>query len=59
MIRAHNTLPGYIPRQDGQNAIRQDPLADLLGPMQKAGAEADAHIGSLIGAAHRYPCCEA
>jgi hypothetical protein len=32
---AHNTLPGYIPRQDWQNAVRQDPFADLLGPMQK------------------------
>jgi hypothetical protein len=32
---AHNTLPGYIPRQDWQNAVRQDPLEGLLGPMQK------------------------
>jgi hypothetical protein len=31
----HNTIPGYIPGQDLQNAIRQDPLAGLLGPMQK------------------------
>jgi hypothetical protein len=31
---AHNTVPGYIPRQDWQNAVRQDPLAGLLGPMQ-------------------------
>ncbi len=32
---AHKTIPGYIPRQDWQNAIQKDPLADLLGPMQK------------------------
>lgn len=32
---AHNTIPGYIPRQDWQNAVRQDPLEGLLGPMQK------------------------
>jgi hypothetical protein len=32
---AHNTIPGYIPRQDWQNAVRQDSLAGLLGPMQK------------------------
>jgi hypothetical protein len=32
---AHNTIPGYIPRQDWQNAVRQDPLAGLLGPMQQ------------------------
>jgi hypothetical protein len=32
---AHNTIPGYIPRQELQNLVRQDPLADLLGPMQK------------------------
>jgi len=34
-MRAHQLIPGYIPRQDLQNAIRQDPLASLLGPMQK------------------------
>ena len=34
-MRAHQTIPGYIPRQDLQNAIRQDPLADYFGPMQK------------------------
>jgi hypothetical protein len=34
-MAAHKTVPGYIPRQDWQNAVRQDPLADLLGPMQK------------------------
>ena len=34
-MRAHQLIPGYIPRQDLQNAIRQDPLAGLLGPMQK------------------------
>ena len=32
---AAKTIPGYIPRQDLQNAIKQDPLAGLLGPMQK------------------------
>jgi hypothetical protein len=32
---AHNTIPGYIPRQNWQNAVRQDPLAGLIGPMQK------------------------
>jgi hypothetical protein len=34
-MRAHQLIPGYIPRQDWQNAIQQDPLAGLLGPMQK------------------------
>jgi hypothetical protein len=34
-MRAHKLIPGYIPRQDWQNAIQQDPLADWLGPMQK------------------------
>jgi hypothetical protein len=34
-MRAHKLIPGYIPRQDLQNAIQQDPFADLLGPMQK------------------------
>jgi hypothetical protein len=32
---AHKSVPGYIPRQDFQNAVQQDPLAGLLGPMQK------------------------
>jgi len=27
-------VPGYIPRQDWQNALQEDPLAGLLGPMQ-------------------------
>ena len=27
-------MPGYIPRQDWQNALQEDPLAGLLGPMQ-------------------------
>jgi hypothetical protein len=35
---AHNTMPGYVPRQDWQNAVRQDPFADLLGPMQTPAA---------------------
>jgi hypothetical protein len=34
-LAAHKLIPGYIPRQDWQNAVQQDPLADLLGPMQK------------------------
>ena len=34
-MRAHKLVPGYIPRQDWQNAVRQDPLADWIGPMQK------------------------
>ena len=34
-MRAHELIPGYIPRQDWQNAVRSDPLAGLLGPMQK------------------------
>jgi hypothetical protein len=33
-MAAHKSIPGYIPRQDLQNAIQQDPLAGLLGPMQ-------------------------
>jgi hypothetical protein len=36
---AHNTLPAYVPRQNWQNAIQQDPLADLLGPMQRPVAQ--------------------
>jgi hypothetical protein len=32
---AHKSFPGYIPQQDWQNAVKQDPLAGLLGPMQK------------------------
>jgi len=32
---AHKVVPGYIPRQDWQNALQEDPLAGLLGPMQK------------------------
>jgi hypothetical protein len=34
----HNTMPAYVPRQDFENAVRQDPLADWLGPMQKPAA---------------------
>jgi hypothetical protein len=34
-MAAHKLIPGYVPRQDWQNAIRQDPLSDWLGPMQK------------------------
>jgi hypothetical protein len=34
-MRAHQLAPGYIPQQDWQNAVQKDPLADLLGPMQK------------------------
>jgi hypothetical protein len=34
-MRAHQLIPGYIPRQDLQNAVQQDPLAGILGPMQK------------------------
>jgi hypothetical protein len=29
----------FTPRQDVQNAIQQDPLAGLLGPMQKPAAK--------------------
>jgi len=32
---ARYTVPGYVPQQDWQNALRQDPLAGLLGTMQK------------------------
>jgi hypothetical protein len=32
---SHNLIPAYTPRQDRQNDLRQDPLADLLGPMQQ------------------------
>jgi len=32
---AHQTIPGYIPRQNWANALKQDPLAGLLGPMQQ------------------------
>jgi hypothetical protein len=31
----HYLVPGYTPRQDWQNAVRQDPFAGMLGPMQK------------------------
>jgi hypothetical protein len=34
-MAANKLIPGYIPRQDWQNAVQQDPLAGLLGPMQK------------------------
>jgi hypothetical protein len=33
---AHNVMPAYVPRQDFENAVRQDPLADWLGLMQKS-----------------------
>lgn len=32
---SHYLVPGYAPRQDWQNAVQQDPLAGLLGPMEK------------------------
>jgi hypothetical protein len=38
-MRAHQLIPGYVPMQDLQNAIQQDPLAGLLGPMQKPVAQ--------------------
>jgi hypothetical protein len=38
-LAAHKLIPGYIPRQDWQNVVRQDPLADLLGPMQKSAPQ--------------------
>lgn len=31
----HQVYPGYVPRQEFENAVQQDPLADWLGPMQK------------------------
>jgi hypothetical protein len=34
-MRASQLIPGYIPQQDWQNAVQRDPLAGLLGPMQK------------------------
>jgi hypothetical protein len=34
-MRAHQTIPAYVPQQDWQNAVQKDPLADWLGPMQK------------------------
>ena len=34
-MRASQLAPGYIPQQDWQNAVQKDPLAGLLGPMQK------------------------
>lgn len=34
-MAAHKLIPGYIPRQDWQNAVQQDPLSDWFGPMQK------------------------
>jgi hypothetical protein len=34
-MRASQLVPGYIPRQDWQNAVQKDPLSNLLGPMQK------------------------
>ena len=34
-MAAHKSIPGYVPQQEMQNAIQQDPLADWLGPMQK------------------------
>lgn len=34
-MAAHQLIPGYIPRQDLQNAIQRDPLSDYFGPMQK------------------------
>jgi hypothetical protein len=42
---AHNTIPGYIPRQDWQNAVQQDPLSDLLGRMQKTAPKQTAASG--------------
>lgn len=35
-MAAHKLIPGYVPMQDWQNAIKQDPLADWLGPMLKS-----------------------
>jgi hypothetical protein len=34
-MAAHHLIPGDIPRQDLHNAVQLDPLAGLLGPMQK------------------------
>ena len=34
-MSAHKSVPGYVPQQDWQNALQQDPLASWLGPMQK------------------------
>jgi hypothetical protein len=34
-MRASQLLPGYVPRQDWEKAVAQDPLAGWLGPMQK------------------------
>jgi hypothetical protein len=31
----HFLGPGYVPQQELQNLIDRDPLAGLLGPMQK------------------------
>jgi hypothetical protein len=36
---AHDTIPGYVPQQNWQNAVKADPWAGLLGPMQKPAAQ--------------------
>lgn len=46
-MAAHKLIPGYIPRQNWQNAIQQDPLSDLLGPMQKPAPQQPAPTSGL------------
>jgi hypothetical protein len=49
---ASKLVPGYIPRQDFQNAVQKDPLAGLLGPMQKpAPKQPDAGASKVAGGA--------
>jgi hypothetical protein len=40
-------LPGHVPAQELQNLIRQDPLAGLLGPMQKPAPQQPATTPGL------------
>jgi hypothetical protein len=44
-MAAHKLIPGYIPRQDWENAVQQDPLAYWLGPMQKPAPQQPAPTG--------------
>src|SRR3954466_3172857 len=46
---AHKSVLGYIPQQDFQNAVQKDPLAGLLGPMQKPAPKQPLSNDELAG----------
>jgi hypothetical protein len=52
---ASKLVPGYVPQQDWQNAVKQDPLAGVLGPMQKPAQKQPVSNDELAGIGSALP----